>query len=138
MSNVETQNRPPYISNEWVFWSRYSVPKSEIISRTDDKKERNKLVILIFLEIRLYGLIELLLQCLWLNNKTVLSLTNIIIFISVIFFNEECEKKGMHATSRAFIVTIKRKLIVSVGWSFFYLCITELPGISQIHNSLIS
>lgn len=138
MANVETQNRPPYINNEWVFGSRYSVPKSEIISRTDDKKELNKLVILVFLEIRLYGLIELLLQCLWLNNKTVLSLTNIIIFISVIFFNEECEKKGMHTTSTAFIVTIKRKLIVSVGWSFFYLYITELPGISQIHNSLIS
>lgn len=68
-----------------------------------------------------------------------LSLTNIIIFISVIFFNEECEEKGMHTTSTAFIVTIKRKLIVLVGWSFFfYLYTTELPGISQIHNSLIS
>lgn len=136
MANVETQNRPPYINNEWVFRSRYSVPKSEIISRTDDKKELNKLVILVFLEIRLYGLIELLLQCLWLNNKTVLSLTNIIIFISVIFLTKSVKKR--ECIQPAFIVTIKRKLIVSVGWSFFYLYITELPGISQIHNSLIS
>lgn len=60
---------------------------------TDDKKELNKLVILVFLEIRLYGLIELLLQCLWLNNKTVLSLTNIIIFISVIFLTKSVKKR---------------------------------------------
>lgn len=61
----------------------------------------------------------------------VLSLINIIIFISVIFFNEECEEKGMYIISIVFIVMIKCKLIVLVGWFFFfYLYIIELFGIS--------
>lgn len=53
----------------------------------------------------------------------VLSLINIIIFISVIFFNEECEEKGMYIISIVFIVMIKCKLIVLVGWFFFFICI---------------
>lgn len=60
----------------------------------------------------------------------VLSLINIIIFISVIFLMKSVKKKGMYIISIVFIVMIKCKLIVLVGWFFFYLYIIELFGIS--------